>query len=105
MDFRQVDAFTDKPFKGNPSAVFMPEHSLSDGLMQDIAVEMNLSETAFVLFRTDRIRCCAGLPPCMKLICADMPPSLSRHFIAWGNDVTVPWGTSSPQHPTSRNAP
>jgi PhzF family phenazine biosynthesis protein len=44
----QVDAFTDKPFKGNPAAVCVLENELSDSLMQLIASEMNLSETAFV---------------------------------------------------------
>lgn len=43
-----VDAFTDKPFAGNPAAVCLLEHSISDELMQKIAAEMNLSETAFV---------------------------------------------------------
>ncbi|MBS1517904.1 MAG: PhzF family phenazine biosynthesis protein [Bacteroidetes bacterium] len=43
-----VDAFTDKPFKGNPAAVCLPDSELSGSVMQDIAFEMNLSETAFV---------------------------------------------------------
>lgn len=49
LKFWQVDAFTTEPFKGNPAAVFMLEKPLSDELMQNIAIEMNLSETAFVL--------------------------------------------------------
>ena len=50
--FWQVDAFTDQPFKGNPAAVFLfCKEELSDELMQNIAIEMNLSETAFVLLR------------------------------------------------------
>lgn len=51
MKFWQVDAFTNQPFKGNPAAVLILEQPLSDELMQNIAVEMNLSETAFVLLR------------------------------------------------------
>lgn len=51
MKFWQVDAFTDQPFKGNPAAVCILEKPLSDELMQNIAIEMNLSETAFVLLR------------------------------------------------------
>lgn len=43
-----VDAFTDVPFKGNPAAVCLPEKKIEDKLMQKIAFEMNLSETAFV---------------------------------------------------------
>jgi PhzF family phenazine biosynthesis protein len=44
----QVDAFTSTPFSGNPAAVCVVEQALTDDLMQAIANEMNLSETAFV---------------------------------------------------------
>ncbi|MBD5542867.1 MAG: PhzF family phenazine biosynthesis protein [Lachnospiraceae bacterium] len=44
-----VDAFTDKVFKGNPAAVCILEAWISDGLMQNIAKENNLSETAFAV--------------------------------------------------------
>lgn len=50
--FWQVDAFTNKAFKGNPAAVFVLEEPIEDELMQNIAIEMNLSETAFVLLRS-----------------------------------------------------
>jgi PhzF family phenazine biosynthesis protein len=43
-----VDAFTDKMFSGNPAAVCLLEKDLDDTLLQNIAAEMNLSETAFV---------------------------------------------------------
>ncbi|WP_192350046.1 PhzF family phenazine biosynthesis protein [Algoriphagus sp. Y33] len=43
-----VDAFTDKVFSGNPAAVCLLDQELSDVQMQAIAMEMNLSETAFV---------------------------------------------------------
>lgn len=42
-----VDAFTEKVFKGNPAGVCVLEHPISDELMQNIAMENNLSETAF----------------------------------------------------------
>ena len=48
-DFQQVDVFTDHIFGGNPLAVFTDARSLSDAEMQAIALEMNLSETTFVL--------------------------------------------------------
>jgi len=44
----QVDAFTDKPFKGNPAAVCILTRKLKDSVLQSIAAEMNLSETAFL---------------------------------------------------------
>ena len=51
MRYRYVvaDVFTDKPFTGNPLAVFPEAQGLSAEQMQRIAAELNLSETAFVL--------------------------------------------------------
>lgn len=46
---KQVDAFTRKPFTGNPAGVVLEAEHLSSADMQNIAREMNLSETAFVL--------------------------------------------------------
>jgi PhzF family phenazine biosynthesis protein len=43
----QVDAFTDKVFKGNPAAVCPLESWIEEQLLQNIAAENNLSETAF----------------------------------------------------------
>ncbi|MDR2145391.1 MAG: PhzF family phenazine biosynthesis protein [Tannerella sp.] len=47
----QVDAFTDIPFKGNPAGVMIVTEEISSDWMQNIAMEMNLSETAFVFPR------------------------------------------------------
>ena len=47
--FIQVDVFTDKPFGGNPLAVFPEAEGLTTEEMQCLAREMNLSETTFVL--------------------------------------------------------
>jgi PhzF family phenazine biosynthesis protein len=44
----QVDAFSDRPFAGNPAAVCLLEEERDAGWMQSVAAEMNLSETAFV---------------------------------------------------------
>ena len=46
---KQVDAFTDRPFGGNPAGVVIDAEDLTDSEMLSIANEMNLSETAFVL--------------------------------------------------------
>jgi len=45
----QVDAFTDKLFHGNPAAVCLLQDWLNDELMQAVALENNLSETAFLV--------------------------------------------------------
>jgi PhzF family phenazine biosynthesis protein len=56
IPYRVVDAFTDRPFGGNPAAVILPsdlaaggldEGELGDATLQRIATELNLSETAF----------------------------------------------------------
>src|SRR5437870_9488427 len=44
----QVDAFTDTPFRGNPAAVCVLPAPRDAPWMQDVAREMNLSETAFL---------------------------------------------------------
>jgi PhzF family phenazine biosynthesis protein len=44
----QIDAFTTQPFGGNPAAVCLLPCDLAEARMQDIAAEMNLSETAFL---------------------------------------------------------
>ena len=43
-----IDAFTDRPFAGNPAAVCLLENARDAGWMQAVAAELNLSETAFV---------------------------------------------------------
>lgn len=47
--FKQVDVFTDVPFRGNPVAVVLDAEGLTDADMQRIAGWTNLSETTFVL--------------------------------------------------------
>src|ERR1022692_5101591 len=49
----QVDAFTLRPFAGNPAAVCVLRESASEQWMRDVAREMNLSETAFLVARED----------------------------------------------------
>ena len=49
----QVDAFTGEIFKGNPAAICILEEWIDDKLMQNIAMENNLSETAFCIVKED----------------------------------------------------
>ena len=53
LQFYQADVFTDRPFGGNPVAVFPEALGLTDRQLQHIAREMNLSETVFVFPPTD----------------------------------------------------
>jgi len=50
----QIDAFTDTVFSGNPAAVCVLDSWLNDELMQKIAAENNLAETAFVVKNNDQ---------------------------------------------------
>lgn len=56
LRFYQIDAFTPELFRGNPAGVCPLESWLPDGLMQKIAMENNLAETAFYVRTGDRFR-------------------------------------------------
>ena len=49
LTYHIVDAFTDRPFAGNPAAVMVLNSWPSDSWLQNVAMEMNLSETAFLV--------------------------------------------------------
>ena len=53
LEIFQVDAFTGKPFYGNPAAVCVLHDYADEGWMQMVAREMNLSETAFLVKEED----------------------------------------------------
>ncbi len=65
----QIDAFASRVFAGNPAAVCPLEKWLEDDLMQAIAMENNLSETAFFVLWIRDITF-AGLHRHRKWICA-----------------------------------
>ena len=52
LSIYQVDAFAENVFKGNPAAIIPLEDWIDDNLMQQIAMENNLSETAYIV-KTD----------------------------------------------------
>ena len=72
----QVDAFTGTLFRGNPAAVCLLGSWPADRMLQDIAMENNLSETAFLVEEADHWAPGAGLRPHPKSICAATRPSL-----------------------------
>lgn len=53
MKLYQIDSFTKEKFKGNPAAVCIVERALTEQQMQLLAMEMNLSETAYVKIGED----------------------------------------------------
>ena len=54
MKCRHVDAFAERLFEGNPAAVCVLDEWLPDELMQSVAIENNLSETAFTVRENGR---------------------------------------------------
>ena len=85
LDLYQVDAFTDRPFAGNPAAVCLLPEARDPRWLQDVAREMNLAETAFLYpaapvppgdakpgFEAGDWQC-AGSPPRSRWSSAAMP--------------------------------
>ena len=64
-----VDAFTSKPFAGNPAAVCPLAKWLDDGLLQAVAAENNLSETAFFVPSGDGYELRWFTPRCEVKLC------------------------------------
>jgi len=69
----QIDAFATRAFEGNPAAVCPLESWLDDGLLQAIAEENNLSETAFFV-PSDTAFACAGSRRPARSPCAATQP-------------------------------
>ena len=71
----QVDAFTNRKFAGNPAAVCVLSEPAEESWMQNVAAEMNLSETAFALSSRQwpRSSVCAGSRPGKKSTYAVTP--------------------------------
>ena len=84
----QVDAFTRRPLAGNPAAVVPLEAWLPDTLMQAIAAENNLSETAFLVPLTGdasdrryvRLVPAAGVPVVLALHAAPIAFAVAIFF-------------------------
>ena len=52
----QVDAFTTTPFRGNAASECLLEHCMPDRWLREVAAEMNLTKTAFLLPQDDCYR-------------------------------------------------
>jgi PhzF family phenazine biosynthesis protein len=65
----QVDAFTSRVFGGNPAAVCPLDKWLPDPLLQSIALENNLSETAFFVYENSAVRLRWFTPACEVDLC------------------------------------
>jgi len=76
----QVDAFTDKVFGGNPAAVCPLDKWIDAGLMQNIALENNLSETAFFVPKGDAFEI-RWFTPKLEINLAGHPTLATAHVI------------------------
>jgi PhzF family phenazine biosynthesis protein len=93
-----VDAFTDKPFSGNPAAVCITEKPLDEELMKNIASEMNLSETAYLVKTKDGFNLRWFTPSAEVDLCGHA--TLASSHILWetgvcGKDEPISFHTKS----------
>ena len=88
----QVDAFTAKPFAGNPAAVCVLAHAADKRWMQHVAREMNLAETAF-LFRQDDAWNLRWFTPTVEVDLCGHATLASAHVL-W-QDGHLPAGTQA----------
>jgi predicted PhzF superfamily epimerase YddE/YHI9 len=76
-----VDAFTDRPFSGNPAAVVTLSEWKDDAWLQSVAMEMNLSETAFLVKDGDGYRLRWFTPKIEVALCGHA--TLASAHILW----------------------
>lgn len=88
IKYFQVDAFTNKPFTGNPAGVCLLEESISDELMQRLAAQLNLSETAFLSREENRLRLRWFTPKVEIALCGHA--TLATAHILWQNQLLDP---------------
>ena len=84
----QVDAFTDKPFRGNPAAVCILPEPAEETWMQNLAREMNLSETAFLVKAADGFDLRWFTPAVEVRLCGHA--TLASAHILWETGVLAP---------------
>jgi PhzF family phenazine biosynthesis protein len=88
----QVDAFTATPFAGNPAAVCVLPAPREDQWMQQVAREMNLSETAFLLRRPDGFDLRWFTPTIEVDLCGHA--TLASAHVLWENGHLAPQQTA-----------
>ena len=87
-----VDAFTDRPFAGNPAAVSLLKGWPEDTWMQSVAAEMNLSETAFAWNRDDGVCPLRWFTPTVEVdLCGHA--TLATAHILYENGIAKPGTT------------
>jgi PhzF family phenazine biosynthesis protein len=87
---RIVDVFTNSPFKGNPAAVCILKEPRDDGWRQDVAREMNLSETAFLEKRADGGYTLRWFTPAVEVDLCGHATLASAHIL-WESGELAAW--------------
>jgi PhzF family phenazine biosynthesis protein len=88
----QVDAFTSQPFSGNPAGVVLLTEQKPDEWMKEIAREMNLSETAFLLPENDAYRLRWFTPAVEVTLCGHA--TLASAHTLWEQGILSPRQTA-----------
>ena len=91
-DLWLIDAFTDRPFKGNPAGVCWLEHAVPDDWMQSLAMEMNQAETAFLRVEGDGFRLRWFTPAAEVDLCGHATLA-SSHYL-WSAGHLAPGATA-----------
>ena len=92
IEIHQVDAFTDVAFAGNPAAVCLLPEPRDEAWMQNVAREMNLSETAFLLEQDDGFNLRWFTPAVEVDLCGHA--TLASAHILWESGVLSPEATA-----------
>src|SRR5262245_27121347 len=85
----QVDAFADRPFTGNPAGVCILDEVSSERWMQDVAAEMNVAETAFLVRRPDGAFDLRWFTPTVEVDLCGIATLASAHVL-WEEAVLRP---------------
>ncbi|MFW6129355.1 MAG: PhzF family phenazine biosynthesis protein [Candidatus Aminicenantaceae bacterium] len=88
VEIYQVDAFTEKPFSGNPAAVCLLPEKAEESWMQNVAKEMNLSETAFLLKQKHSFHLRWFTPTVEVELCGHA--TLASAHILWETELLTP---------------
>jgi PhzF family phenazine biosynthesis protein len=88
MRLLQIDAFTSEPFRGNPAAVCLLDRERDAQWMQDVAAEMNLSETAFLLPADDGFSLRWFTPTVEVALCGHA--TLASAHALWEEQILAP---------------
>jgi trans-2,3-dihydro-3-hydroxyanthranilate isomerase len=85
LEFKLVDVFADSPLRGNQLAMFLDTGNLSAEEMQEIAREMNFSETTFVLNTKEDVNSTEGFRTRIFTVEEELPfaghPTLGTSFV------------------------